>query len=492
MPPKPTPTAPPTISAAVKAAAAIAAPSTSKQPPKKKKVVAKAKKPGSETMLQPIIKKPSALSVSTGTKSAGDNIKFTSQNNNNTPTANSILQKAHNLAASQQSGSGVSSSAIPTNNSSSSASQQQLEKFKLGRAKIARQELEQMDSIERAFREDTNVWAGPSNVVFPRRYHDGLKLNEDGTEKKLSGSSSSAIDNPYMAYYYGSQSQGWMYGEGYAGIGGQSWMEATSNNNNNNNSPDKKMKKKKKKNDKQNETNSNKAFLMDDVTIIDNALRANGLSRGDVTPKAYACLLEQSRRYALELITNAQDYAIHAQRHTIPSLLPSDLLLAVQMSNDMNGVSSTLPTPEEISNLSSSVNRTALPPIPSNCYNGVALPPVNEQLTARTYDVVNGSRITQRMMRGGDLPFVSDDLGDIITRGGDLSPKKKNKSGGSYGAGRGRQIVVNIKSGGGNVGGTAAVAGADGDASSATSGGNLTKVTTGVKKKGQKRTLTEL
>lgn len=157
----------------------------------------------------------------------------------------------------------------------------------------------------------------------------------------------------------------------------------------------------------------------------------------------------------------------------------------------MNGVSSTLPTPEEISNLSSSVNRTALPPIPSNCYNGVALPPVNEQLTARTYDVVNGSRITQRMMRGGDLPFVSDDLGDIITRGGDGSPKKK-KSGGSYGAGRGRQIVVNIKSGGGNVGGTAAVAGADGDASSATSGGNLTNVTTGVKKKGQKRTLTEL
>ena len=89
------------------------------------------------------------------------------------------------------------------------------------------------------------------------------------------------------------------------------------------------------------------------------------------------------------------------------------------------------------------------------------------------------------------MPFVSDDLEDIITRGGDGSPKKKNKSGGSYGAGRGRQIVVNIKSGGGNVGAKAAAG--DGDASSATSGGNLTKVTTGVsKKKGQKRTLTEL
>ena len=484
MPPKPTPTAPSTISAAVKAAAAIAA-----QPPNKKKAVAK--KSGSD-MLQPIIKKPSALSISTGTKSAGDNMKFTSQQNNNTPTTNSILQKAHNLAASKQSGSGVSSSsATPNNSSSASASQQQLEKFKVGRAKIAQQELEQMDSIERAFREDTNVWVGPSNVVFPRRYHDGLKLNEDGTEKKRSGGSSSAINNPYMTDYYGSQSQGWMYGEGYAGIGGQSWMEATSNNNNN--SPDKKMKKKKKKNKQNETTNSNKAFLMDDVTIIDNALRANGLSRDDVTPKAYACLLEQSRRYALELITDAQDYAIHAQRHTIPSLLPSDLLLAVQMSNDVNGVSSTLPTPEEISNLSSSVNRTALPPIPINCYNGVALPPVNEQLTARTYDVVNGARVTQRMMRGGDLPFVSDDLGDIIAKNGyGNNQKKKKKSGGSYGAGRGRQIVVNIKSGGGDVGATAAAAGG-GDASGATSGGNLTKVTTGVsKKKGQKRTLTEL
>ena len=131
------------------------------------------------------------------------------------------------------------------------------------------------------------------------------------------------------------------------------------------------------------------------------------------------------------------------------------------------------------------VNRTPLPSIPMNCYNGVVLPPVEQQLTARTYDVVNGARVVQRMMRGGDVPITAGDLGLVKTsnkammdavmgEGGGIGSSNMNiKAGGSakapssntnsqgskssvakrkttskhgaYGAGRGRQIAVNIK-----------------------------------------------
>ena len=322
------------------------------------------------------------------------------------------------------------------------------------------------------FREDNTVWNGPSNVIYPRRYHTistSTDDNEEGdTEKK------SNIANPYLTYY-GSKSQGWMYGEGFAGIGGKSWMEAVN------------ASSIKEKNHNSSKSNNNKSFLMDDISIIENALKSNGLSHSDITPKAYSCLLEQARRYALELIANSQDYAIHAQRSSISQLLPCDLLLAVELSEDgkssddnnlgggINGVASTLPSPSEISDLANIVNAVPLPTIPNNCYNGVALPPVKEQLTARTYDVVNGARVSQRMMKGGDLPFDTIDHGDYSSGGGLI--KKKNK-GGSYGAGLGRQIAVHIKDKDGNV-----VSSGGGDSSSALPV---------KKKKGQKRGLTEL
>ena len=266
-----------------------------------------------------------------------------------------------------------------------------------------------------------------------------------------------------------------MYGEGFAGIGGKSWMEAVN------------ASSIKEKNHNSSKSNNNKSFLMDDISIIENALKSNGLSHSDITPKAYSCLLEQARRYALELIANSQDYAIHAQRSSISQLLPCDLLLAVELSEDgkssddnnlgggINGVASTLPSPSEISDLANIVNAVPLPTIPNNCYNGVALPPVKEQLTARTYDVVNGARVSQRMMKGGDLPFDTIDHGDYSSGGGLI--KKKNK-GGSYGAGLGRQIAVHIKDKDGNV-----VSSGGGDSSSALPV---------KKKKGQKRGLTEL
>lgn len=462
MPPKPTPTSgtagagviPTNSSAAVKAAAAISTTATANKQPTTKKIVTVKVDPA-KYQPQPIIKKPSALTVNTGAapiKAVGETIKFTS-------------------------------SASSPKGSPKSTAPADLAEIKLKRGQQAMKDLKHMDAIERAFREDINVWTGPTNVVFSRRTHN---IDVDEEEDGVSGAKKqkkSSIANPYLTSYCGGQSQGWMYGEGFAGVGGRSWMEAVSSTND-------------KEEDNQqitaNENNSqtnNKSFLMDDVTIIDNALKANGLTRHDVTPKAYACFLEQSRRYSLELLANAQDYAIHAQRTTIPSLLPADLLLAVEMTEEdgggINGVSTTLPSPEKLSDLSTTVNRITLPPIPTNCYNGVALPPAHEQLTARTYDVVNGARARQRMARGGDLPLTGDDFGDILVKDGASSSaaSKQNKvSIGGYGAEKGRQIAVRIKGKDGMDidGGTVAIESAQVEAAK-------TK-----KKSGQKRTLTEL
>lgn len=560
MPPKPTnyalppapsggPPKPHIISAAVKAAAAAAAGkvnigiggsgnNTAKQPPKKKKTVVKAKRPGfgnspvvmigkDDTLHPPpsklgVMKNRPIVGKKDATTAAVDSIQFSSQ-------YTSPKKKTSNTATSSSSNTGGAKTAV----SPISTSVSQMQQFKLERAQIAKRELAEMDAIERAFREDASVWAGPTNVVFPRRYHvekEDVVNDEVGrTKKKDKGDNDkkkSSINNPYMAFY-GPQSQGWMYGEGYAGIGGRSWMEATTPSN----AADKKKKKDKKSDsnaspnviDDATTNKSNKSFLMDDVTIIENSLRSNGLTRNDVTPKAYACFLEQARRYALELLADAQDYAIHAQRNTIPSLLPADLLLAAEMREDggggVHGVSSTLPTPEEIGDLASEVNRAPLPPIPTNCYNGVAMPPVEQQLTARTYDVVNGARVAQRMMRGGDLPLTTAELGLAkkttagggVSKGGEgsrgsssnSSPSSKKKRVGSYGAGKGRQISVHMKSktsGSSSVGnitgssipGAAAAAAAVKAATGSTTLASGKTTTSKSGPKGQKRKLTEL
>lgn len=407
-----------------------------------------------------------------------------------------------------------SSSLTAATISSTFNSEKQLAQFKIERAQIAEKELAEMDAIERAFREDDTVWNGPTNVIFPRRYHASTEIGMDGNTNIIQGQGSKSKAASYTPpiissssplasqstthqkmnnnYYYGSQSRGWMYSEGYAGIGGRSWMQATTATPS---SSPSNLDKQQQPQQLQNSTTKKNSFLLNDVSIIDTSLRANGLSRHDITPTAYACLLEQARRYTYELLANAQDYAIHAKRNSIHSLLPADILLAAEMladsnnddcgvgsgsgAGDIHGVASTLPTPEQIMEFASTVNRVPLPPIPSHCYNGVALPPAEEQLTARTYDVVNGARVVQRMMRGGDLPLIGSDLGVGIGGGGvrggvaaggasggsKMKPSSLlgdyyNTSGarntliavnkppvkGSYGAGQGRQIAVRLKS----------------------------------------------
>jgi hypothetical protein len=172
---------------------------------------------------------------------------------------------------------------------------------------------------------------------------------------------------------------------------------------------------------------SSSSILPEQVQIVETVLGQSGLTRSDVTPQAMACLLEQARRFAQELITNAQDYAYSANR---PEITRADLLLASEMrTNYRVGVSTQLP---KLNIVAQHVNRAPLPPIPSQCYSGILLPPKQHQLTARTYDIVSGAQVSQKMVQKVPEP---------------PRKKKSNSSSGqsSYGATRGRQIPIKLK-----------------------------------------------
>ncbi|KAL3923311.1 MAG: hypothetical protein SGARI_006248, partial [Bacillariaceae sp.] len=172
--------------------------------------------------------------------------------------------------------------------------------------------------------------------------------------------------------------------------------------------------------------------LPEQIQIVEAALARNNLTRSDVTPQAFACLLEQARRYAMEILTDSQDYAFVAGRTEIAA---SDLALANEFRPDHPmAVSTQVP---KLNLLSQTVNRLPLPPIPTQCYSGVLLPPKHHQLTARTFDVVTSAQTARRMVQAAPpAPHK-------------VKAAKKKKSGKdkpSYGAATGRQISVNLKS----------------------------------------------
>lgn len=229
-------------------------------------------------------------------------------------------------------------------------------------------------------------------------------------------------------------------------------------------------------------------LLAEELAVVDRALEANGLTRGDVTARAFGCLLEQARRHALEIVADAQDYAYHAARSDVQS---SDLLLAAEMREDESGggiagapsfsLSDALPHNPILSS-AEELNRIPLPPIPPDCYNGAALPPAEEhRLTARTFDVTTSARVARRMGLGGPAPpaavfgaLASAGAGGAASTagggaggvggrapgasGGDAAGggvsaasskagggTKRKRGSGTYGAGRGRQIPVKLK-----------------------------------------------
>jgi histone H3/H4 len=176
-------------------------------------------------------------------------------------------------------------------------------------------------------------------------------------------------------------------------------------------------------------------FLPEQIQIVENALMKNNLSRSDVTPQAFACLLEQARRFAMEILTDSQDYAFVAGRTEIER---SDLKLANEFRPDHPiAVSTQLP---KLNLLAQTVNRMPLPPIPTHCYSGVVLPSKNHQLTARTFDVVTSAQTARRMVQAAPPP---PHKAKAVNKKPSSGKEDKHKP--SYGASRGRQIVVSLK-----------------------------------------------
>ena len=171
---------------------------------------------------------------------------------------------------------------------------------------------------------------------------------------------------------------------------------------------------------------ASKAFPEQVDVIIERVLAAARLGRGDVTPQAMACLLEHARRYAGELLMDAQDYAHSASRNEINR---QDLQLAIEMRGETETISSEIP---KLNLIAQQVNRVPLPPIPPQCYNGVLLPPKEHQLTARTFDIVCASTVAQKMTRA--MPTL---------RKKTVTINKADQT--AYGAIRGPQIPITLK-----------------------------------------------
>mmetsp|Transcript_27976 Transcript_27976/g.41318 ORF Transcript_27976/g.41318 Transcript_27976/m.41318 type:complete len:315 (+) Transcript_27976:173-1117(+) len=180
-------------------------------------------------------------------------------------------------------------------------------------------------------------------------------------------------------------------------------------------------------------------LLNEQVDLVENALRNNFLSRADVTPQAFGVLLEQARRYALELVADAQDCAYAAHRHDITR---ADLVIALELRPDQPNTS-TLTELQKMNHFAHNINKKPLPPIPQQCYSGILLPPKANQLTARTFDVLTGAQVMKKMNQ--PLPTAPNSKrsgNDSIN----TSKKKATNSTPSYGASRGPQIPININS----------------------------------------------
>ncbi len=174
------------------------------------------------------------------------------------------------------------------------------------------------------------------------------------------------------------------------------------------------------------------AFLDQDVEIVHKALQNNGLSTEDVTAEAFECLLQQARKYAIELITDAADYAVHS--HDADNITPADLLLAKEMQSESDFSPDNIDT---LAKIAHETNRRVLPPIPDHCYNGIVLPDPEYTLLGRAFDIVPrrvDNRITSA--REGSIAV------NVQEKGG-----KEARSMPSYGARRGqKQVQISLKS----------------------------------------------
>jgi Transcription initiation factor IID, 31kD subunit len=191
--------------------------------------------------------------------------------------------------------------------------------------------------------------------------------------------------------------------------------------------------------------------LPEQVQVIENAIRQTGLHKSDLSPQAVACLLEQARRYALELLTDAQDYAhVASAGHPAQDISKADLLLAAEMRADHPvAISSQLP---KLNVSATRVNRVPLPPLPTHCFSGIVLPPKEHQVTGRTFDVIHAGQVARRMVQEApkmksksSVDATSAAAGSAGGSGGSGNASVSGASASSYGASRGRQIPIKLK-----------------------------------------------
>jgi len=137
------------------------------------------------------------------------------------------------------------------------------------------------------------------------------------------------------------------------------------------------------------------SFLEQDIEIVHKALQNNGLEMEDITAEGFDSLLQEARKYAMELIADAGDYAMHS--HGSDNITSADLILAKEMQSDDLDAAMGLTTSDHIGSLeymqtigkiAHETNNRVLPPIPDHCYNGVVLPEVEFTLLGRPFDVV--------------------------------------------------------------------------------------------------------
>jgi histone H3/H4 len=195
-------------------------------------------------------------------------------------------------------------------------------------------------------------------------------------------------------------------------------------------------------------------FLPEQVAIVERALGHASLTTAQVTPQAMACLVEQARRFAQELVASAQDYAYTAGR---PEVAVADLVLAQELSasaftssssaalssfgiTTSSMVATQLP---KLNLVAQQVNRNPLPPIPTHCYTGVVLPSKPHALTARTWDVVSAAHTRQKMVQ----PFPSAPTSNSsVAAAAPQQQQQQQTNVPGYGAARSRvQIPIVLK-----------------------------------------------
>jgi hypothetical protein len=182
-------------------------------------------------------------------------------------------------------------------------------------------------------------------------------------------------------------------------------------------------------------------LLAEQVDLVEHALSCNHITRADVTPQAFAVLLEQARRFALELVADAQDCAYAAHRHDITR---ADLILALELRPDtLSHRTHTLADLQSMKMIAHNLNRIPLPPIPQHCYSGIVLPPKPHQLTSRTYDIVTGAHTAQKMSQS--LP-VSGATTLVANPQSSSTGGWNRASTPGYGATRGRMIPIVLQS----------------------------------------------